>query len=464
MAFPERTRDGGASGGPKTPQGPPWSPEAEAGVLGAMLRANRCIDDVASALRAEDFYTDANQKLFRAILECGRGGRPVDAVLLADELKRRGWVEDVGGYQAIVPLWDAAPTAGNVMHHAGVVRDHALLRGLLLAAQETIDDVTRPAMGAEQAVEEAARRIARLASGRAAADPVALDDVLHEAFAAIDARLAARRAPGRPSGVPGLDQMTGGFRGGELTLVGARPSRGKTAVSLTFAKAAAGDGEPVLFCSCEQARVELGERLLAGEARLDLQNVRSHRMSDSIKELLREAGNAMGGLQLYIDDARRQSARHVARQARRLKARRGLAMVVVDYVGLMAAEGRRDQKRYEVVGDLARDLRDLAGELAVPVILLAQLNRGAEERGKDSRPMLSDLRESGDLEQHADCVILLHVPRDRKDDDVWPLELMLEKQRNGPTGTVLTRFIKAQMRFDDAPLSSPFAGKGVPRG
>jgi len=433
---------------------PPHSAEAERGVIGAMLRKNAVIDDVAEALREDDFYHDSSRRLFLAVLECRRGCRPVDLVILADWLRARGWLADVGGLAALAELWDAVPTAGNVEYHAKIVREKATLRRLAAAARDILDLASRPSGPADDAVDEAARLVAAAGAGRLAAGPVTLDDALDAALRAIDERTRSDRPPGLPSGVEALDALTGGFRPGDLILIGARPSRGKTAVALSFAKSAAWQGVPVFFASCEQSAAELAERSLAAAARLDLRVIRGHRITDRGKELILDARNALGGLQLFVDDSRRQSARSIARQARRLKADRGLAMIVVDYAGLVAPDDAR-AKRHEQIGRITKDLRDLGRELRVPVLLLAQINRGAEDRGKDDPPRLMDLKDSGDLEQDADTAILLHVPRDRKDDPVWPLQLRLEKQRNGPTGVVEARFIKSQMRFQDEGESTP---------
>lgn len=430
----------------------PVCPEAENAALGAALKDNRLVDDLAALLCEDDFATDASRKLYHAVTS----GGAVDLVILAERLKAAGHLEDVGGYTALAGLWDACPAPSNLRHYAQIARDHATRRRLIEAAGKILDSAYSPTGSARELVDEAARRVGAVDLSARDAEPASMDEVLDRTITAIDARISAGVSPGLPYGVAGLDQMTGGMHEGELIFIGARPSMGKTATALCFGKSAAkAKRGPVLFCSLEQREVELGERILAAEAQQSLRVVRSHEMSLDTQELLLQARNTLAGLPFHVLDRPRQSVRAVCAAARRMKTRRGLALLMVDYLGLLD-HGKPDPRRRDdqVIGDTCKALRLLAQELRISVLLLAQLNREVEGRGKNAKPKLSDFKGSGEIEADADVAILLHVEPERKADRVWPLELILAKQRNGPTGEVLARFIPSQMRFEAE--ASPF--------
>jgi replicative DNA helicase len=417
------------------------SDAAERSVLGSMLRCNSVILDAAQAAAEDDYATDQHRRLYRAIVEAhGSDGRPVDLVILAERLSRSGHLEDVGGPAYLASLWDAAPTAANWEHYARIVRERALMRRLAACAQAVAALAERPGGEADDAVEEAERlvfAVAQRQQGRA----VRLDKALDEWEQGYDERATRGAVPGVEPGIPGLASVVPGFMPGELVIVAARPAVGKTAVALALARAAARNGTGVLFCSLEMPRGQLAERLIAAEARIDGQHLRLGTLPLSEVERMAGACRVLRGLPVWIDDAASQSVQRICGTARRLAARHGIGLVVVDYAGLIRpADPRRS--RHEQVGHDSGALKALAKDLGVPVLLLAQLNREVTSRS-DGKPRLSDLRDSGSLEQDCDTCVLLHQPDPSQD----RLDFIVAKQRSGPTGECSARFIRPQLRF-----------------
>jgi replicative DNA helicase len=418
--------------------------EAERSVLGSMVRDNLCIADVLQVLREDDFYTDAHRKVFAAAVALWDAGGPVDPVTLAEELKRRGHLEDVGHAPYLAQLWDAAPTAANVLYYAAIVRDKALVRGLIHASTEILRDAYDQVAPPREMLEAAERKILEVAQmgvrGTAVPLPVAVDRTRER----IDARVRNRQGAGVPTGFIDLDRLTGGLQPGELVLVGARPSVGKTSFGLALAHNIAVDRQtPVFFASMEQSAEELVERLACMAGQVDSHSLRSGRPSPRELEVVGEALELLEQRQVFIDDGPVQSVLRIAANARRLKARHGVRAVFIDYLGLIEPEDRR-VSRNEQIGAITRRLKHLARELQVPVVALAQLNREVEHR-KDERPKLSDLRDSGSQEQDADTVILLHRPAS----STATLDLIVAKQRNGPTGELTLTFQREFYRFDN---------------
>jgi replicative DNA helicase len=476
---PKRQAAGQQPGGPgpadqpaQQPPPPPPPPvpqrphdlDAERAVLAGMVRDSRVIDDVAPVLRRDDLHHGPHRDIWDAVLSASSGGRPVDPVILADELKRLGTADAPGVKDALRAVLDAAPAAANAAHHADIVRDKSILRGLLDAGERIAGLARQPGAPAAERLHQAEQLIFRLAERGTAREAVRLSDALEKVCELIAARGAPEAAP-VPSGISRLDELTMGWRRGELTILAARPSVGKTSFALALARAAAGAGHATLFASLEQSWEELTERLLCAEGRLDGRTLRrppaDERGRSGILEEVRVASLALDGLPLWIDDNFTQSVFHVASCCRRLKRRHGLGLVVVDYVQLIDPESRQ-AKRHEQVGEISRRLKALARELDVPVIALAQLNREVEQRGGSGKPRLSDLRESGSLEQDADVVVLLHRPADAVG-SVVDLDLLVAKQRNGPTGECCVRFVRNQLRFEAGaatPLRRPPAEEG----
>jgi replicative DNA helicase len=437
---------------------PPQSAEAERCVLGSMLRDNGVIGDVVQILRADNFYADAHQKIFQGIVTLYDRGQPVDLVLLTDLLKDQKQIEDVGGYGYLGQLWDVAPTAANAEYYAKIVRDKALVRHLIHAGTEVLRDAYDQSMPADELLESAERRILDIAQMGIIGQTVTLQDAIREAYDRIDLR-----AQGDPTSISGLatgfidlDAITAGLHNSELVIVAARPSVGKTAFALGITRhIAVEENQPVFFVSLEQSRIELAERLMCNQARVDSHKLRKGHLSSDDMQKLMEAGDRLRQAKLFIDDSPGQSMLRIAANARRLKLRHNIKLVVVDYLQLVEPDNRRDS-RQEQVANISRRLKFLAKELNIPVLSLAQVNRGSEDR-QDHRPRLADLRESGAIEQDADTVMLLHRPElYEPGQHEGTVEVIIGKQRNGPTGEVTLTFIKQYMRFENFAVEAPF--------
>jgi replicative DNA helicase len=437
---------------------PPQSREAERSVLGSMIRDNAVIGDVVQILLAEYFYEDAHQKIYKAIQDLNHHGRPVDLVLLQDELKQRGQLEDVGSYAYLAELWEAAPTAANAEYYAKIVRDRALVRNLIHAGTEILRDAYEQSQPADDLLGSAESRILAVAEMGIMGQTSTLEQALAEAYDRIDSRHTGDQMSisGLSTGFTDLDEITAGLQNSELIIVAARPSVGKTSFALGIIRNIAVDTDhPAFFVSLEQSRIELAERLLCCQARVDSHRLRRGNLSSDDMTRLIEAGGTLRNAKLFIDDTPGQNMLRIAANARRLLLRQQIRVVVIDYLQLIEPENRRDP-RQEQVAQISRRLKGLARELKIPVVALAQVNRAAEER-QDHRPRLADLRESGSIEQDADTVMLLHRPdRYEPGQNEGLVEVIIGKQRNGPTGEVNLAYIKQFMRFENYAVGTPF--------
>src|SRR5262249_55290181 len=386
---------------------PPHSREAERCVLGSMLRDNGIIGDVLQIIREENFYADAHQKIYKAIVTLYDRGHPIDAVILADLLKEQKQIEDIGKHAYLGELWDAAPTAANAEYYARIVRDKSIVRSLIHAGNEILRDAYDQAQPADEMLEDAERKIFDIAQMGLTGQTYTLEQALAEAYDRIDTRPARdpRSISGRATGFVDLDEKTAGLQNSELIIIAARPSVGKTAIALNLARhIAVEEKQPVFFVSLEQSRIELAERLLCCQARVDSHKLRKgHLAADEMQRLI-DAGGVLGKAKLFIDDSPGQGMLRVAANARRLKMRHGIKAVFIDYLQLIEPDNRRDS-RQEQVAAISRRLKFLARELQIPVVALAQVNRSSEDR-QDHRPRLADLRESGSIEQDSDTVML----------------------------------------------------------
>jgi replicative DNA helicase len=436
---------------------PPQDREAERGVLGSMLRDNRVIGDVVQILRTEHFYVFAHQKIYEAIttLYVDRG-HPADLITLADHLKEQQLVEDTGGYAYLMELWDAAPSASNAEYYARIVRDKALIRNLIHACTEIGRDAQDQTMPADELLNSAERKILDIAEMGVIGHTKTLQEILKDAYDRIDLRAQHGHEvfSGIRTGYIELDNLTAGLQNSELVIVAARPSVGKTSFALNVVRnVIVGDhnieGKPVFFVSLEQSRLELAERLLCCQAKVDSHRVRKgHLDSGEIAKLISGAEILRSG-KLFIDDSPGQNMLRIAANARRLKLRHNIELVVIDYLQLIDPDNSKRDSRQEQVASISRRLKFLARELNIPVIALSQLNRKPEDR-TDRTPRLSDLRESGSIEQDADSVLLLHRPEvDEPGKEVGIVEIILEKQRNGPIGKVTLTYLKQFMRFEN---------------
>ncbi len=438
---------------------PPFNKEAEQGLLGSLLRENNVIHDVLQILhKPEYFYSDAHQKIFQAIVALYDKGNPIDLVTLHNYLVEHQQTEEIGGPSYLSTLWEAAPTAANAEFYARIVRDKGIIRHLIRATTEVLRDSYDQVQPADELLGAAERRILEIAQMGATGETLTLQQALHEAFARIDARADKRDVSisGVPSGFVDLDETTAGFQSSELIIIAARPSVGKTAFALNIVRHVAVDANlPVFFVSLEQSRTEIAERLLCCQSGVNSQKIRSGHLARTDFDRLLEAGETLNQAKLFIDDAPGQSMLRIAASSRRLKQREDLKLVVIDYLQLIEPDNRKES-RQEQVASISRRLKHLARELKIPVISCAQLNRGTEDR-QDHRPRLSDLRESGSIEQDADTVMMLHRPEYyNPEEKQGVVEVIVGKQRNGPTGEVTLAFIKELMRFENFAVEPPF--------
>jgi replicative DNA helicase len=438
---------------------PPQSKDAERCVLGSMLRDNGIIGDVLQIIREENFYLDAHQKIFRGVTSLYDHGQPVDAVLLAEWLKEQNFIEDVGGYGYLGELWDAAPTAANAHYYASIVRDKAIVRHLIHASTEILRDAYDHVMPAEELLESAERKVLDIAQMGITGQTFTLEQAMSEAYNRIDLRQQQElgATSGLPTGYVDLDEKTAGLQNSELVIIAARPSVGKTAFALNLVRhISVEDNRPVFFASLEQSRIELAERLLCCEARVDGHKLRTGHQSSEEMQRLVEAGGTLRNAKVFIDDTPGQGMLRIAANARRLKLRHGIRAVFVDYLQLIEPDNRRDS-RQEQVAAISRRLKHLARELQIPVIALAQLNRSPEDR-QGGKPRLADLRESGSIEQDADTVMLLHRQEMYEPGQhEGTVEVIIGKQRNGPIGEITLTYLKQFMRFENSAGESPFS-------
>ncbi|MBN9517428.1 replicative DNA helicase [bacterium] len=442
---------------PMTDRLPPHSREAEESVIGGVMRDPDVLDNVTMIIRADNFYFDAHQKVFQTILDLRAENQPIDIVLIHERLTKTKQLADVGGPKFLADLWERVPTGANAEYHAKIVRDHAMVRMLIHAGNEVLRDAYDRTQSADELVSLAERKVMEIARAGMIGETKSLSEVMREALERIDARIGKENlaVSGLSTGYADLDNYTAGFQKSELTIIAARPAVGKTAFALNLVRHMIVEEQaPVLFVSLEMARVELAERLLACQSRVDAHKIRKgHLGPDDIQKLM-DANDILRKGRLYIDDTPNRTMLQIGATARRLMKKEekngGLKAIVIDYLQLIEPESRRDP-RQEQVAQISRRLKVLARELLIPVLALAQVNRGSEDR-QDHKPRLSDLRESGSIEQDADTVLMLHRPAlyDKSDANAENiLEIIIAKQRNGPTGEVTLTYLKQYMRYEN---------------
>ncbi|CDO86138.1 replicative DNA helicase [Mycobacterium triplex] len=419
---------------------PPQDLAAEQSVLGGMLLSKDAIADVLERVRPGDFYRPAHQNVYDAILDLYGRGEPADAVTVAAELDRRGLLRRIGGAPYLHTLISTVPTAANAGYYADIVAEKALLRRLVEAGTRVVQYGYAGAEGADVAevVDRAQAEIYEVAERRTSEDFVPLEDLLQPTMDEIDA-IASNGgvARGVPTGFTELDEVTNGLHAGQMIIVAARPGVGKSTLGLDFLRSCSIKHRmaSVIF-SLEMSKSEIVMRLLSAEAKIKLSDMRSGRMNDDDWTRLARRMSEISEAPLYIDDSPNLTMMEIRAKARRLKQKADLRLVVVDYLQLMSS-GKKVESRQLEVSEFSRQLKLLAKELEVPVVAISQLNRGPEQR-TDKKPMLSDLRESGSLEQDADMVILLNRPDafERDDPRGGEADFILAKHRNGPTKTV----------------------------
>ena len=433
---------------------PPHNLEAEQSVLGAVLLSDRAmyrlvIDD---GLRPEHFYRDRHRAIYSAMLALYDRSEPVDAITVTEHLRTSGELEDIGGPSTVQALVGAVDSPGNVRHYASIVRDNALLRRLLNTAYEIQANVHGREGAPRDLVEWAEKAMLEVGQDDRQKDFQRIDDVLHRELEKLHKLSEGGQSmTGTPSGFKDLDEITGGFQPGNLIVLAARPSMGKSALVTNIAENAALDhGRPVALFSLEMSEAELSQRFLASQAKIKGEDLRKGRLSETKWPKILAASEKLSRAPLFVDDSSDVGIMEVRAKARRLHSQTpgGLGLIIVDYLQLMRAD-ERVESRVQQVGQMSRGLKILARELDVPVIALSQLSRAVEQRGGEKIPILSDLRESGNLEQDADAVIFIYREEYYEQDSEreGEADLIIAKHRNGPIGRVVLTFHKEYPKF-----------------
>ncbi len=436
----------------------PWSEEAELSVLGGMLIDADAVAVAIELLGDAAFYREGNRRIFRGMTRLYNRGEVIDAVTLADELKSHGELEAMGGMAYLAQLVDAVPTAANIEFHCRILRDKAVLRQLISSATDIIQDAYEAAGGeVDDTLDRAEQRIFEIAQAQERSGFVWIKEILWPAFERIE---ELQRSPGTVTGVatgfPELDHMTSGFQAGDLVVLAGRPSMGKTALALNFAQHAAIEAEtPVAIFSLEMSKESLVQRLLCSEGRVDSSRLRRGSLQDDEYQRLATAAGLLNTAPIWIDDTPAISALELRAKARRLRAEVELGLIVVDYMQLMSGPSRVENRQQEISA-ISRSLKAISKELGVPLLAISQLSRAPEQRTGDHRPRLSDLRESGAIEQDADLVLFVfreEVYKSYEEIEQDPTlsgkaELIIGKQRNGPTGGIALYFHKSYTLFE----------------
>lgn len=430
---------------------PPQSIESEQSVLGGIFLDNEAINKVAEILRPEDFYREAHQKIYEVMLDLYERNEPIDLLTVADELKKRKWLEKVGGASYLAQLAESVPTAANVAHYARIVKEKALLRQLIMAATEIVTDCYREEEDIEELLDRAEQIIFNISEFRVRPSFYPMREVLKETFKVIE-RLYERKelVTGVPSGFKDLDRLTAGFQPSDLIIVAGRPSMGKTAFCLNVAQYAAIHAKvPTAIFSMEMSKEQLAMRMLCSVAEVSASKVRSGFLSERDLQKLTMAASILSDAPIFIDDTPALSVLELRAKARRLRGEMALGLIVIDYLQLMRGRTAAERREQEI-SEISRSLKALAKELQIPVIAISQLSRRAEDR-PGRRPQLADLRESGAIEQDADLILFIY--RDEVYNPNSPkkgiAEVIIGKQRNGPTGVVELSYIPELTTFKD---------------
>ncbi len=430
---------------------PPQNLEAEQSVLGSILLEPEALSRVLEVMTGEDFYREAHRKIFNAMLDLYQKGTPVDLITLTEILQNKGQLEDIGGASYLISMTDAIPSAIHVDVYARIVREKSILRRLINEATEIASKGYNFAGDAEDLLDEAEKAIFKISEAKINPLVYPLSFIIKESIGTIE-QLYDRKetVTGVPSGFTQLDKLTSGFQNSDLVIVAGRPSMGKTALALNFARNAAVDHEvPVVIFSLEMSRQQLAIRMLCSEARVDSNKVRTGFIGEREWAKLTAAAGTLSEAPIFIDDSPTLTVLQMRAKARRLKSEKGLGMVLVDYLQLM--KGREgSERREQEISEISRSLKALAKELNLPVIALSQLNRRPEGRD-DKKPVLADLRESGAIEQDADliCFIFREEMYEENSKQKGIAEILLRKHRNGPTGSVSLAFLTEYTRFEN---------------
>ncbi len=430
---------------------PPQNLDAEKSVLGAMLIDEEAIGTAVEILEPAWFYEEAHRTIYEAILDLYNQRKNVDLITLSDKLKTDGSLERVGGVSYLTLLIDSVPTAANVEHYAHIVKEKGVLRLLIRNATQIVNDCFDTPGEAAVMVDKAERLIFEVSEMKHRRQSVHIRELVKESIEKIDGLYKRKEhITGLPAGFADFDRMTSGFQAADLIILAGRPSMGKSAFAASIIEHVGIElKKPVAFFSLEMSKEQLVQRMLCSQARIDAHKVRSGYLAPSDWPKLTASAGRLSAAPIFIDDTPAITALELRAKARRLKSHQGIQLLVVDYLQLMRGHGRTDSRQQEI-SEISRSVKALARELNIPIIALSQLSRAVEAR-QDHRPQLSDLRESGAIEQDADLVILLMREEyyNPTEENKGIAEIIIAKQRNGPVGTVKLAFIKEYMRFEN---------------
>ena len=446
---PPRLSKSNQSTGPVAVKLPPQSLEAEQSVLGSLMISQDAMAKVADSLHAEDFYRQDHAQIFQAMVTLYEKRMPIDVVTLTDQLERGNQLEGVGGATVIASLANAVPSSVHIVSYAQIVREKATMRRLISAATTITSLGFQEESEVDELLDQAEQTLFAVSQRFSAQQFVPIRSILTESFERIDDLHRHRgKLRGVPTGIAPLDSLLAGLQPSDLIVLAARPSMGKTALALNFAQHAVGQGLPVGIFSLEQSKEQLVDRLLASQSGIDAWKLRTGNLSEDDFPRLGEAMGILAEAPLYIDDTPNLTVLDVRTKARRLQSESGLGLLVVDYLQLMQGRASRDPNRVQEISEISRGLKGLARELNVPVLALSQLSRAVEQRPNHT-PQLSDLRESGSIEQDADVVMFLYREDyyDPNTERKSIADLLIKKHRNGPIGEVELYFQASQTKF-----------------
>lgn len=432
---------------------PPQNIEAEQSILGGILLENSAINSALEILSKNDFYSEAHRRIFSVIVELSERNEPVDIITLSSALKDKNMLDSVGGSAYIASLVDNVPSAANVANYAKIVKEKAVLRGLISSATDIINSCYETGSDVDEVLDKAEHSIFEISENKVRPSFFPIRDIVKDSFRSIEDLFARKELiTGVPTGFEKIDDLTSGLQKSELIIIAGRPSMGKTAFALNIAQYAALEGQtPAAIFSLEMSKEQLAFRLLASDAKVDSQRLRKGFLGETDWPKLTTAAGRLSEAPIFIDDTAAITVLEMKAKSRRLKADQGLGLIIVDYIQLMRSGSYRESREQEI-SEISRSLKALAKELNVPVVALSQLNRKVEDR-TNRRPQMADLRESGAIEQDADVIAFIYRDEVYNKSDDNPekgiAEIIIAKQRNGPTGTVKLAFLEKFTAFEN---------------
>jgi replicative DNA helicase len=432
---------------------PPQNLEAEQSILGSILLENSAINSVLEVLTKNDFYNEAHRKIFHVIIELSEKNEPVDLITLSNALRDKNLLDAAGGTAYLASLVDNVPSAANVANYARIVKEKSILRGLIGSATDIITSCYETGSDVDQVLDRAEHSIFEISENKVRPSFYPIREIVKDSFRSIEDLYARKELiTGVPTGFEKVDDLTSGLQKSELIIIAGRPSMGKTAFALNIAQFASLEGQtPVAIFSLEMSKEQIAFRLLSSEAKVDSQRLRKGFLGETDWPKLTTAAGRLSEAPLFIDDTPAITVLEMKAKSRRLKADQGLGLIIVDYIQLMRGGSYRDSREQEI-SEISRSLKSLAKELKVPVIALSQLNRKVEDR-TNRRPQMADLRESGAIEQDADVIAFIYrdeaYNKSEDNPEKGTAEIIIGKQRNGPTGTVKLAFLEKFTSFEN---------------